>query len=785
MSNVIGEHRLWYLKPAKEWEEALPLGNGRIGAMVFGDTLCERICLNEDTLWSGYPRNTNVDSAQYYQEAQNLALEGKYHEAQQLIEEKMEGKFTQSYMPLGDLHIDFANAGEATDYTRSLNMQTAMTTTEFSVNETRYKGECFVSHPAQALVYKLSSDKAGGANVRISFSCRLKSHTSAAGNLLILGGTAPSHAAPSYLHNISDDEAVTYENSHEGSGMRFFAVAQVEAQGGALKANGRYIEATGADSVLIKLCARTSFAGFDTHPYLDGIDEKNASLFDLQKIASKSYDELLSEHIADFSPLFSRVDFHITRENTPDIPTDERLLRFIQTQNDPALYELIFHYGRYLMLTSSRPGTQATNLQGIWNKDIRPAWSSNYTININTQMNYWPAEPMAMGDMHAPLFDLIEKLMVTGAKSAQASYGAGGSVSHHNTDIWGLANVVGENRRGFAGCAFWPMSFGWLCRHMFEHYEYSMDKDFLKKRALPAIKKACEFYLDVMRKNENGYYIITPATSPENAFTYDDKKCHVARSAAMSSLIVRECFENYMKCMDVVGKKDELYNRIAEALPLIMPCEIGSQGQLLEWNGEFDEPEIHHRHVSHLYGLYPGDMTSLESSPELAQACRRSLEIRGDDGTGWSLGWKINLWARLREGDHALKLLKRQLKLVPAGEKREMMSGGGTYLNLFDAHPPFQIDGNFSACCGVGEMLLQCVNGKIIVLPALPCEWESGFIRGIRAKGGYEFDITFDGGAATTVTVRGVAECPSAVIVDIGGVEMSIELKHGEEKRLL
>ena len=785
MSKIIGEHKLWYLQPAKEWEEALPLGNGRIGAMVFGNPQSERICLNEDTLWSGYPRNTNVDAAQYYAAVQNLALEGKYHEAQQLIEEKMEGKYTQSYMPVGDLHIDFISGGETEYYKRTLDMQTAMTTTEFAMNGNHYKSECFVSHPAQALVYKLSSDKAGGVNVRISFSCKLKSHSSAAGNLLILGGVAPSHVAPSYLRDISDDEAVTYESSPEGTGMRFFAVAQVEAQDGAIKTSDGCIEATGADSVLIKLCARTSFAGFDKHPNLDGIDEKNTSLFDLQKIAHKDYDSLKREHVADFSPLFNRVDFHINREDTPDIPADERLLRFIQTQNDPALYELIFHYGRYLMLTSSRPGTQATNLQGIWNKDIRPAWSSNYTININTQMNYWPAEPMAMGDMHTPLFDLIEKLMITGAKSAKAFYGADGSVSHHNTDIWGLANVVGENRKGSAGYAFWPMSFGWLCRHMFEHYEYSLDKSFLKERALPAIKKACEFYMNVMRKNENGHYIITPATSPENSFTFDGKKCSVAKSAAMSSLIVRECFENYIKCADVVGEKDGHYQRIAEALPLIMPCEIGLEGQLLEWNAEFEEPEIHHRHVSHLYGLYPGDMTSLENTPDLAQACRRSLEIRGDDGTGWSLGWKINLWARLREGDHALKLLKRQLKLVPAGEKREMMSGGGTYPNLFDAHPPFQIDGNFSACCGIGELLLQCVNGKIILLPALPTEWGSGFIRGIRAKGGYEFDIAFEGGAATAVTARSVAERPASVIVVIAGRETQLLLKNGEEMKLI
>ena len=465
-----------------------------------------------------------------------------------------------------------------------------------------------------------------------------------------------------------------------------------------------------------------------------------------------------------------RVRFRLKKNEEADLPTDERLIRYQTEKNDPALYELIFHFGRYLMISASRPGTLAMNLQGIWNPSMLPPWSSNYTININTEMNYWPAEECALGDMAEPLFDLVEALRVTGEETARTFYGARGSVSHHNTDAWAMSNPVGERRDGSAVWAFWQMSFGWLCRHLFDHYLYTLDEAFLRKRALPCIRAAARFYLDIL-KDVDGELAVSPTTSPENTYLSGGKHYSVTRAAAMSDAIVREVFDEMRLACRALGVEDETLSEIDRVYPRLRSFKVGSRGQMLEWDREFEETDPHHRHTSHLYALHPAHEITPEETPALADACRRTLELRGDDGTGWSLGWKINFWARLNDGDHALRLIKNQLRFVPSADDGAVRysGGGGTYLNLFDAHPPFQIDGNFGATSGIAEMLMRTENEKITLLPALPSEWPDGEITGLCAMNDMRVNIAFALGTLKSVEIEARKNPPSPVKVVYGG----------------
>ncbi|MDO4739218.1 MAG: glycoside hydrolase family 95 protein [Eubacteriales bacterium] len=775
-----GTSKLWYTSPAEQWVEALPLGNGRIGAMVFGGVHEEKLALNEDTLWSGYPRRYRRENApQHIAEAQRLVREGRLAEAQQLIEKNVTSNFSQAYMPLGDMHIRFLDlAGDVQHYTRTLDIENGVHTVEFDCAGVHYVREAFISQPDQALVLRFSADRPGCISFDMELDTQLRrlEESCVEGEFghveTVLRAVCPSNADPHYA---AQDEPIRYDMLPGERGVRFCALVQTNFFGGDGGKGDCRACVREADEAVIRFFVRTSFNGCDKHPELQGKCPEEDVRADQKAARSLPYAQLRSRHIEDFSAIMRRCDFHL---NAPreDLPTLERLRAFRDTQDDPALYELLFQYGRYLTAAASRPGTQATNLQGIWNESLLPPWSSNYTININTEMNYWPAEPTNLSEMTEPLFDLIEGLCANGRQTAQDFYGARGSVSHHNADLWRHTTPVGLNQAGSQVWAFWPMSLGWLSRHLFDHFLYTNDLDFLKNRAMPVLREAALFYCDALKDDGRGYLSIYPATSPENTFLYEGAKVSGAANATMQEAIIREVFANYLKGLEILGEEDELSGTILEKTQKLRPYAIGSKGQLLEWTEEYEEAEPHHRHLSHLYPFHPGTQIS-EKTPELMQAVRRSLELRGDDGTGWSLGWKINMWARMNDGDHALQLIKMQLRLV-GDSKVVYTKGGGTYPNMFDAHPPFQIDGNYGATAGICEMLLRSREEDeqytVELLPALPASWTDGEITGVKTMGGLTVDIRFAKGKLAEAHVRAESAPYRPVAVRYAGATLAL-----------
>jgi alpha-L-fucosidase 2 len=566
--------------------------------------------------------------------------------------------------------------------------------------------------------------------------------------------------------------------------MRFCAMARVLAVGGAVTEADGALDVAGADEAVILLVARTSFNGFEHHPHVNGIDEYALARADMRALRGKAYPALWAAHLRDYQALYRRVTLSLDDDRYDREPTARRLAAFENRGDDRGLIELMFHYGRYLTIAASRAGSEPMNLQGIWNAELRAPWSGNYTININTQMNYWPTEAAALPELAQPLHRLIDELRRTGARTARLHYGAGGAVAHHNSDLWRLSNPVGEGREGSSVYACWPMGFGWLCAHLYEHYRYTRDAAFLREKALPALRDAARFYLDILANDGDGTLSVIPATSPDNSFILNGVHCPVARAAPRSGAIVREVFENYLSALSSLGADEPMAAEARSALGRLRPYQIGSKGQLLEWDREYEEAEPHHRHVSHMYPLHPSRQIAPDTTPALADACKKTLELRGDDGTGWSLGWKINMWARLWDGDRALKLLKMQLRYVDADAGLNYRGGGGTYANLFDAHPPFQIDGNFGACAGVIELLLQSRDDEIFLLPALPAEWKRGAATGLRAHGALEVDIAFEDGALTSATLRRVGPARGTVTVHCREKSWNLTLGPGECARI-
>ncbi len=763
--------KLKFQKPAELWTEGFPIGNGRLGAMVYGHPQREILKINEDTIWSGYPEDTQKGmTPDCVKEARALAAEKKYQQSMEILEKVLKESFdTQMYQPFGNLVMEFQGERQITNYHRELELNDAVVYVEYCNNGKRYTHTCFCSAPAQGIVYQIQAEEPFSLRIYGEEGFLIKQVYEQEGFKLY--GKCPGRNGFTVSGTENGDEKDLIEQM-KLEGMSYEGWGRVTAKDGVISHDCDGISCENVTELRIDFAVRTSFHDFKHNPVTEGNCPAELLEKDM-KLLQYPFEELLKSHKEEYQNYFSRVTFDLGKNGKEEMDITERVRLFQQGEEDTSLYPLMFDYGRYLLISSSRPGTQPANLQGIWNEDKIPAWFSAYTVNINLQMNYWMTGPCNLHELIDPLVMLNEELIENGRETARQLFGCEGVACGHNIDIWRKTSLS----TGKAMWAFWPFGAAWLCRNLYDEYLFSQDVSYLQ-RIFPILKENVIFCEQMLTKTDAGY-AVCPATSPENTFIKDNKSISVAYYSENTLAIIRNLFRDFIEACKILETEDELVNKVKEKMNQIVPVSIGKHGQIMEWNEDFEEEDVNHRHLSQLYELHPGRGIH-RGLPELYEAVRTSLLRRGDKGTGWSIAWKILMWARMEDGQHISSIMKSMFNPVPADEKHHAHPGG-VYPNLLSAHPPFQIDGNLGFTAGIAEMLLQSHQDEIVLLPAILPEWKTGQVSGLIARGGIRVDISWTEDNVKYAIISTKNQCVKVRVK--GCATQIVELMAGQEYR--